>query len=157
MKIVLIQTGKTNVSYISEGVNEFASRIKKYSAFEILTVPEIKNAANMPLNEQKSREAAMVMKLIGSDDYVIALDEKGKELRSVELAGQLQKIFLLSKKRLVFIIGGPWGFAPEITERAEMRLSLSKLTFSHQLVRLLFTEQLYRALTVLKGDPYHHE
>jgi 23S rRNA (pseudouridine1915-N3)-methyltransferase len=157
MKIVLIQTGKTNIKYISEGVDEYVSRIRKYSAFDIITVPEIKNQASVPRNDQKRKEAESIMKLIGSDDYVIALDEKGKEYRSVELAEQIQRIFLLSKKRLVFIIGGPWGFASEIHDRAEMRLSLSKLTFSHQLVRLLFAEQLYRVLTVIKGDPYHHE
>jgi 23S rRNA (pseudouridine1915-N3)-methyltransferase len=95
--------------------------------------------------------------LLNSEDFVVALDEKGREFRTMEFSEQLRKIFMLSKKRIVFVTGGPWGLSDEVYERAELRMSLSKMTFSHQLVRLLFVEQLYRALTVIKGDPYHHE
>ena len=157
MKMILIQTGKTTVKYISAGVEDYSGRIRKYSPFEIVTIPELRNVATLPVNEQKNREAESISRLITADDYVVALDERGKELRSVEFAEHLQKIFLLSKKRLVFIIGGPWGFSPRMLERADMKLSLSKFTFSHQMVRILFAEQLYRALTVIKGVPYHHE
>jgi 23S rRNA (pseudouridine1915-N3)-methyltransferase len=156
MKIILLQTGKTIEKYISEGVNDFSDRIRKYSRFEIKTIPDLKNTRNMPVAEQKLREGRMISELISSEDFVIALDEKGRELNTKELSEQLAKIFMLPKKRVVFIIGGPWGFSEEVYGRADMKLSLSKLTFSHQLVRLLFAEQLYRALTVIKGDPYHH-
>jgi 23S rRNA (pseudouridine1915-N3)-methyltransferase len=156
MKIILLQTGKTIEKYISEGVNDFSDRIRKYSRFEIKTIPDLKNTRNMPVAEQKLREGRMISELISSEDFVIALDEKGRELNTKELSEQLARIFMLPKKRVVFIIGGPWGFSEEVYGRADMKLSLSKLTFSHQLVRLLFAEQLYRALTVIKGDPYHH-
>jgi 23S rRNA (pseudouridine1915-N3)-methyltransferase len=156
MKIILLQTGKTIEKYISEGVNDFSDRIRKYSRFEIKTIPDLKNTRNMPVAEQKLREGRMISELISSEDFVIALDEKGRELNTKELSEQLAKIFMLPKNRVVFIIGGPWGFSEEVYGRADMKLSLSKLTFSHQLVRLLFAEQLYRALTVIKGDPYHH-
>lgn len=156
MKIILLQTGKTTEKYIAEGVDDFSARIRKYSGFEIKTVPELKNTKNMPVAEQKMKEGRMILQLINSEDYVIALDERGKELSTNEFSNQLGKVFMLSKKRIVFIIGGVWGFSHEVYERADEKMSMSKLTFSHQLVRLLFAEQLYRALTVIKGDPYHH-
>jgi 23S rRNA (pseudouridine1915-N3)-methyltransferase len=111
----------------------------------------------MPVAEQKAREGKKILESVGADDYMIVLDEKGKEFSTAEFAGQLGKIFLLSKKRIVFVIGGPYGFAAEVYQRADLKMSLSRLTFSHQMVRLLFTEQLYRAFTVIRGDPYHHE
>ena len=156
MKIILLQTGKTIEKYISEGVNDFSDRIRKYSRFEIKTIPDLKKTRNMPVAEQKLREGRMIIELISIEDFVIILDEKGRELNTKELSEQLARIFMLPKKRVVFIIGGPWGFSEEVYSRADMKLSLSKLTFSHQLVRLLFAEQLYRVLTVIKGDPYHH-
>jgi 23S rRNA (pseudouridine1915-N3)-methyltransferase len=157
MKIVLFQIGKTTEKYISEGVDEFTSRIRKYAGFEIITIPELRNTKNMPVSEQKLQEGKNILQLLNRDDYVIVLDEKGKEFSTRELAGVIGKIFLLSKKRIVFIIGGPWGFYEEVFKRSDLRMSLSKLTFSHQVVRLLFAEQLYRVLTVIKGDPYHHD
>jgi 23S rRNA (pseudouridine1915-N3)-methyltransferase len=156
MKITLVQTGKTTEKYISEGIEEYSARIRKYTGFEILTIPDLKNTRNMPVAGQKIKEGALITQLLNNEDYVIVLDEKGREFRTVEFSEQLMKIFMLSKKRVVFVIGGPWGFSEEVLNRADLRMSLSKLTFSHQLVRLLFVEQLYRALTVIKGDPYHH-
>lgn len=157
MKIILLQTGKTTDKYIAAGVDEFSARIRKYSGFEIQTIPDLKNTKNMPVREQKQKEGKQIMQLLNNDDYVVALDEKGTEFSTIDFSGQLSKIFMLAKKRLVFVIGGPWGFSEEIYKRADLKMSLSKLTFPHQLVRLLFVEQLYRALTVIKGDPYHHE
>jgi 23S rRNA (pseudouridine1915-N3)-methyltransferase len=157
MKITLLQTGKTTEKYITDGVDEFSARIRKYAGFEILTIPELKNTKNMPITGQKIKEGRLILQLLNNEDYVIVLDEKGREFRTVELSEQLSKIFMLSKKRVVFVIGGPWGFSEEVYKRADQKMSLSKLTFSHQMVRLLFAEQLYRALTVIKGDPYHHE
>jgi 23S rRNA (pseudouridine1915-N3)-methyltransferase len=125
--------------------------------FEIITLPELKNTRNMPVQEQKIKESIKIAQSIGDDDYVVLLDERGKELKTVEFSGFLEKSFLLSKKRIVFVIGGPWGFSENVYLRADYKLSLSKMTFPHQLVRLLFLEQLYRAFTIIKGEPYHHE
>lgn len=157
MRVAILQTGKTIEKYISDGVAEFSARIRKYAGFEILTIPELKNTKNMPVASQKMKEGNLILQLLNNEDYVVVLDEKGREFRTIEFSEQLRKIFMLSKKRVVFVIGGPWGFSDEVYERADFRMSLSKLTFSHQMVRLLFVEQLYRALTVIKGDPYHHE
>jgi 23S rRNA (pseudouridine1915-N3)-methyltransferase len=152
-----MQTGKTTDKHISELVDMYSKRIRKYSVFEIVTLPELKNTKNMPVQEQKSKEAVKIIQSLTNDDYVILLDENGKELRTIEFSGTLERIFFLPKKRIVFIIAGPWGFSEEVYVRADYRLSLSKMTFPHQLVRLLFLEQLYRVFTIIKGEPYHHE
>jgi len=157
MKIILLQTGKTNEKYISEGVEEYSGRIRKYNPFEIITLPDLRNTKNMPVTEQKTREGRKILESVGTDDFMIVLDEKGKEFSTSEFSGQLGKIFLMSKKRIIFVIGGPYGFSEDVYSRADMKMSLSRLTFSHQMVRLLFAEQLYRVFTLIKGDPYHHE
>jgi len=157
MKISLLQTGKTTDKNMAELVDLYANRIKKYSVFEIITLPDLKNTRNMPVQEQMIKEADKILQSISNDDYIILLDEKGKEFRTIEFSGYLEKIFLLAKKRIVFIIGGPWGFSKEVYSKADFKMSLSKMTFPHQLVRLLFLEQLYRVFTIIKGEPYHHE
>jgi len=157
MKIALLQTGKTTDKHIAELVDLYTNRIKKYAVFEIITLPDIKNTRNMPVEEQKSKEATKIIQSTSAEDHIILLDEKGKELRTVEFSATLEKMFLLHKKRIVFVIGGPWGFSDSIYNRADHKISLSKMTFPHQLVRLLFLEQLYRAFTIIKGEPYHHE
>ena len=157
MKITLLQNGKTTDKSISAIVDLYAKRIKKYSAFEIITLPELKNTKNMPVQEQKNKEATKIIQSVTDDDYIILLDERGKELNTLEFSGILEKLFFLPKKRIVFIIGGPWGFSDEVYARADYKMSLSKMTFPHQLVRLLFLEQLYRIFTIIKGEPYHHE
>ena len=157
MKITLIQTGKTSSDYILKGVDDYASRIRKYTGFEIATVPDLRNTRNMPPDEQKEKEGRGIIRLLNNDDYVITLDESGKSWSTLDFAANLQKIFMLSKKRVVFITGGPWGVSDEVRKKSGLVLSLSRMTFSHQLVRLLFAEQLYRILTVMNGDPYHHE
>jgi 23S rRNA (pseudouridine1915-N3)-methyltransferase len=157
MKIALLQTGKTIDRYISEAADDYASRIRKYNSFDVLTVPDLKNTKNMPPAEQKVKEGVKILQAVASEDYVILLDERGKEFRTVDFSSSLEKIFMLPKKRILFIIGGPWGFSDEVYKRADMKISLSKMTFPHQLVRLLFLEQLYRAMTIIKGEPYHHE
>jgi 23S rRNA (pseudouridine1915-N3)-methyltransferase len=157
MKTALLQTGKTTDKNIAEVFDLYAGRIKKYTVFEIITLPDLKNAKNMPVQEQKMKEGKKIIQSVSADDYVILLDERGKELRTLEFSGLMEKIFMLPKKRLVFIIGGPWGFSDEVYDRADFRMSLSKMTFPHQLVRLLFLEQLYRVFTIMKGEPYHHE
>ncbi len=157
MKIILLQTGKTSEKYINEGVSSYAGRLQKYSDFEIISLPEIRNTKNMPVNEQKEKEGDQIMGYLKKDDYAVALDEKGREFTTLELSGKTEKILMLSKKRLVFIVGGPFGISEKVLARADLILSLSRLTFSHQVVRLLFMEQLYRVFTVIRGEPYHHE
>jgi len=157
MKITLLQTGKTTDKHVAELVDMYTNRIKKYTVFDIVTIPELKNTKNMPVQEQKTREATKIIQSITDDDYVILLDEKGKEIKTIEFSVALEKMFFLPKKRIVFIIGGPWGFSEKVYSRADYKMSLSKMTFPHQLVRLLFLEQLYRVFTIIKGEPYHHE
>jgi 23S rRNA (pseudouridine1915-N3)-methyltransferase len=157
MKVTLLQTGKTTDKHMSELVDLYAGRIKKYTVFEIITLPELKNTKNMPVQEQQNKEAAKLFQSINEDDYIILLDERGKELRTIEFSGLIEKLFFLPKKRIVFVIGGPWGFSESVYSRADFKISLSKMTYPHQLVRLLFLEQLYRAFTIIKGEPYHHE
>jgi len=157
MKIALVQTGKTTDKNIAEVAELYSGRIKRYSSFEIITLPELKNVANVPIPEQKTREGNKFLQIVNSDDYVILMDERGKEFRTIEFTVMLEKLFMLQKKRILFVIGGPWGFSDDVYNRADMKMSLSKMTFPHQLVRLLFLEQLYRAFTIIKGEPYHHE
>ena len=157
MKIALLQTGKTTDKHVSELVDLFTNRIKRYSVFEIITLTDIKNTRNMSVKELKNKEAMKIIQSISDDDFIILLDERGKEFRTVEFSGFLEKLFFLPKKRIVFVIGGPWGFSEEVYSRADFKMSLSKMTFPHQLVRLLFLEQLYRVFTIIKGEPYHHE
>jgi 23S rRNA (pseudouridine1915-N3)-methyltransferase len=157
MKIVLLQTGKTTDKNIEAVADLYTLRIKKQTGFEIITLPELKNTRNIPVPEQKQKEGKRILQSFSNDDYVILLDEKGKEYRTIEFSELLEKFFMYPKKRLVFVIGGPWGFSGDVYNRADMMMSLSKMTFPHQLVRLLFLEQLYRAFTVIKGDPYHHD
>ena len=157
MKLVLLMTGKTTQSWIKEGVDEYQKRIAKYARFEIIAVPDTKNPGNRPAEWVREKEAERILPAIRADDYTVLLDEHGKTFSTTELASWLEKSMLLPKKRIVFVIGGPWGFHESVRSRADHVLSLSKLTFSHQVVRLLFAEQLYRALTVIAGDPYHHE
>jgi 23S rRNA (pseudouridine1915-N3)-methyltransferase len=157
MKIALLQTGKTSERYLTEGIAIFEERIRKYSALEIITVPDIKRTRNLPEHEQKVREGEQILRFFRNDDYIVILDDKGKEFSTIEFSAWLEKSFMYQKKRILFVIGGAWGFSGDVIKKADMNLSLSRLTFSHQMVRLLFIEQLYRAFTILKGEPYHHE
>jgi len=157
MKLVLLMTGKTSPAWIKEGVDEYQKRIARHARFEIITLPEVKNPGNRAAGRVIEKEAEKILPAINSDDYVVLLDEHGKTCSTGELASWLQKTMMLPKKRLIFVIGGPWGFHESVRTRADHVISLSRLTFSHQVVRLLFTEQLYRVLTVIAGDPYHNE
>ena len=157
MKIILMQTGKTTDRNIAELAGLYTKRINKYCAFEIVTQPDIKNTRNMPVQEQMEKEGKRILGSLSGEDYVVLLDERGEEMRTSGLASWMERTLMFPAKRLVFVIGGPWGFSKGVYDRADFSLSLSKLTFPHQLVRLLFLEQLYRAFTVIKGEPYHHE
>jgi 23S rRNA (pseudouridine1915-N3)-methyltransferase len=157
MKLVLLVSGKTEEKYLRDGISEYEERIKRYAGFEIRDAGSLKNTASMPVPEQKRREADLFQRYINPGDIVVLLDERGKEMRSVEFAAFLNRHFLSGNKTLVFIVGGPYGFDEVLKQRAGAVISLSKMTFSHQMVRLIFTEQLYRALTILKNESYHHE
>lgn len=156
MKIELIQVGKTVNRIFVDGINEYLGRIKHYVPFSITTIPEIKNTKSLSESQQKNLEASLILKQIQAQDTVVLLDEHGKEFRSVEFAAWLEKQQQVAR-RLVFVIGGPYGFAEPVYERANSKISLSKMTFSHQMVRMIFCEQLYRACTIIQGEPYHHE
>ncbi len=156
MRITLLQTGKTRDHYIIEGVEEFRKRVVRYAPFTIETIPDLKNSRNMSIKEVQQKEGAMILKRLKSVDYLILLDERGKEFHSLGFAKHLNSMEG-RVNHIVFLIGGPYGFSEEVYQRANEKFSLSKLTFSHQLIRLLFMEQLYRAFTILKGEPYHHE
>lgn len=157
MKITLLQTGKTTERHVSEGVGIYTERLKKYCDFGIITIPDLKDTRKMPLKEQKEREGRKILDATGKDDLLVLLDERGRELTTVEFAEWLGKRMQESRKRILFVVGGPWGFSDEVYAAAFFRLSLSRMTFPHQLVRLLFSEQLYRAFTIIRGEPYHHE
>lgn len=156
MKTILIQIGKTVDKHFQTIIADYVDRIGHYMPFEVVTIPELKNTKSLSAEQQKEREAESLLKLLQSSDTVVLLDEHGKEYRSVEFASWLERQ-QLSARRLVFVIGGPYGFAQSVYSRANQMLSLSKMTFSHQMIRMTFCEQIYRACTILRGEPYHHE
>jgi len=157
MKIKVIAPGRTDINYLKQAVEEYEKRIKHYIPFESLSLPSTKGSPNRKIMAQKVNESEKLLKYIKSSDFVVLLDERGIELRSREFADFLTRKFNSSVKTLVFLIGGPFGFDDSIRERADYTLSLSKMTFSHQMIRLFFVEQLYRAMTIINNEPYHHE
>ena len=156
MKIKLILTGKTEKAYIAAGMSEYCKRLIRYIPFEISEI-EIKKPGGKDIAAFVKTESAAQLKHLEANDYVVLLDEKGKSADSVAFSGFLQQKMNESRKSVVFIIGGAYGFSPEIYKRADYMLSLSSMTFSHQLARLIFIEQLYRAFTIINGEPYHHQ
>ncbi len=157
MKITFLTVGKTEDAYLKEGVDKYVKRLKHYTRLELADLPELKNTKALTEQQQKAKEAELILKKISPTDYVVLLDEKGTELSSKQFAAYLEKRSLSTAASLVFVVGGPYGFDRSVYDRANDRLSLSQMTFSHQMIRLFFTEQLYRAFTILKGEPYHHE
>lgn len=156
MKTELIVVGKTTNKHFVAAINDYLDRIGHYMPFSVTVIPELRNAKSLSQQQQKDKEGESILRLLQSSDTVVLLDERGKEPRSIELADWLQRQ-QQTARRLVFIIGGPYGFSQQVYSRADSMLSLSRLTFSHQMVRLIFVEQLYRACTIIKGEPYHHE
>lgn len=155
MRITLMQTGKTRDSFIREGVEQFRKRVEKYVPFQIVTVPDLKNTRSMTMKEVQKKEGEQQLRRLKQGSFLMLLDERGETHDSIAFARQLQSLESRTA-HLVFLIGGPYGFSEELYTRAQARLSLSRLTFSHQLVRVIFMEQLYRAFTILRGEPYHH-
>lgn len=156
MKICLLVIGKTDAAYIRSGIEEYEKRMGKYVNYEMKVLSDVKNSKHMSEEVQKEKEGELLLEQLQTGDFVVLLDEKGKQLNSVEFSTYVAQKMQLGIKRMVFIIGGPYGFTGKVYERGNDKISLSKMTFSHQMVRMIFIEQLYRAMTIWKGEPYHH-
>lgn len=149
--------GKTTDRNFTEAFQEYQNRLKHYISFESVVIPELKNTRNLTEEQQKEKEGEAILKNIQPADYTVLLDEHGQEFTSLRFASYLEKKLHTVNRRLVFIIGGPYGFSKPVYERAHEKISLSRMTFSHQMIRVIFAEQLYRAMTILNNEPYHHE
>lgn len=157
MKITLLTVGKTNDLSFKNAISEYQKRLKFYISFDIEEIPCLKNTKNLTEDNQKQKEGELILRYLQAEDEVVLLDDKGSEFSSKQFASYIEKKTTSGLKHLVFVVGGPYGFSQEVYQRANDKVSLSRMTFSHQMVRLVFTEQLYRAMTILKGEPYHHE
>ena len=157
MKISLVVIGKTDAGYLIEAIEDYKSRLKHYIPFEMEVIPDVKNAKNFSEAQQKEKEGEMILKMVQPGDYLVLLDDKGKEYTSMQFSSYIEKKMHTVPKRLVFVVGGPYGFSEAVYGAASEKISLSKMTFSHQMVRLIFIEQIYRAMTILNHEPYHHE
>lgn len=156
MKITLLCIGKTDESYLINGIDKYVKRLQYYTSFKLVVLPDVKKSKGMNTQVQKKKEAELLLKNITAADEVILLDENGKEYASLTFSAFLEKKMLHSSSNLVFIIGGPFGFDDAIYQRANAKIALSRMTFSHQMIRLFFVEQLYRSFTIMKNEPYHH-
>ena len=157
MKITFLTVGKTEDAYLKEGIEKYVKRLKHYTKLELVELNELKNTKALTPEQQKAKEAEMILKKITPLDHVVLMDEKGTEYSSTQFAAYINKREISSSATLIFVIGGPYGFDQSVYQRANDKISLSRMTFSHQMVRLFFVEQLYRAYTIMKGEPYHHE
>ena len=157
MKIKLLFIGKTDDSCLQRLMDNYEKRIKNLSVFERIIIPDLKNTKNLSEKQQKEKEGSLLLQKLVPSDFVVLLDEKGKEMVSIQFSNFLQKQMNAGLKNLVFVIGGPYGFSEKVYQRANTKIALSQMTFSHQLVRLIFLEQLYRGLAILNNHPYHHD
>ncbi len=156
MKIIFMTVGKTDFGFLNEGIDMYSKRIAKYATFEMVSIADLKNTRNLSTDEIKLREGQLILKAIGTTDFLVLLDERGKQQSSPAFAQYIEQLQLRNTKQVVFLCGGAYGFSAAVYERANANLSLSLMTFSHQLVRVLFLEQLYRAFSILHNEPYHH-
>lgn len=157
MKIALVVIGKTDARYFVDAIEEYRNRLIHYIPFEMEVIPDIKNVKNLSESQQKEKEGELILKTLQPGDYLVLLDERGKEFTSIQFSAYLEKKMHTVPKRVLFVIGGPYGFSESVYKAASEKISLSKMTFSHQMIRLIFVEQLYRAMTILNHEPYHHE
>ena len=157
MKFTLLVVGRTVEKHYITAIDDYVARTKHFTQFDMEVIPELKNTKSLSMEQQKEKEAELILKALQPGDVVVLLDEHGKEFRSIEFADWIERKMHTVNKRLVFIIGGPYGFSPKVYAAAQEKISLSKMTFSHQMIRLIFVEQLYRAFTILNNNPYHHE
>ena len=157
MKFTLLVVGRPVEKHYITAIDDYVARTKQFISFDMEVIPELKNTKSLSAEQQKEKEGELILKALQPGDVVVLLDEHGKEIRSIEFADWVERKMHTVNKRLVFIIGGPYGFSPKVYEAAQEKISLSKMTFSHQMIRLIFVEQLYRAMTILNNNPYHHE
>lgn len=157
MDIALITIGKTHFDFIVKGIAEYCKRLNRYVPFSILELPDVKVSKSTTEAQQKEREADILLDRMLPSDFVILLDERGKQFSSLEFADYILRLMSSGRKRILFIVGGPYGFAQRVYDRADAKISLSRMTFNHEMVRMFFIEQIYRAMTILRGEPYHHE
>ena len=157
MKIAFMVVGKTTDTDLQKLQDQYCQRLKHYVNFENIVIPELKNTKSLSIEQQKDKEGELILKAIDPSDDVVLLDDKGKQYSSIGFSEFIQRKMNATTRRLVFVVGGPYGFSSAVYDRANAKLSLSLMTFSHQMIRLLFVEQVYRAFTILKGEPYHHE
>lgn len=157
MRITLLVVGASDNKHFIAAQKDYEERLKHYIQFEMSVIPDIKNTRSLTTEQQKQQEGEKILRQIQQNDYIVLLDEHGTEMSSTELSLWLRKRMNASTRRLLFIVGGPYGFSPDVYKKAHAQISLSRLTYSHQMIRLIFTEQLYRAMTILHGEPYHHE
>lgn len=156
MKTTLLVIGKTDKDFVIKGIEEYQKRLIHYIPYEMKIIPDIKNTKNLSEQQQKQKEGELILSQVKSGDLLILLDEGGKEFSSVAFSKFIEQKMLSGIKNLIFVIGGPYGFSPDVYKEAQGKISLSKMTFSHQMIRMIFTEQLYRAMTILRNEPYHH-
>ena len=157
MKFTLLVVGRTVDKHFTALISEYTGRVSHYVPFDMEVIPELKNTKSLSVQQQKDKEGELILKSLQPTDMVVLLDEHGQEFRSVDFARWIERKMQTLQKRLVFVVGGPYGFSDTVYSRANEKISLSKMTYSHQMVRLVFAEQLYRAMTIIKGEPYHHE
>lgn len=157
MKTILLAIGRTVEKHYITAIDDYLQRTKHFISFDMEVIPELKNTKSLTMEQQKEKEGELLLKAFQPGDVIVLLDEHGKEFRSVDFANWMEKKMSTVNKRLVFVIGGPYGFSSKVYDAAHEKISLSKMTFSHQMIRLIFVEQLYRAMTILQGGPYHHE
>ena len=157
MKIVLAVVGKTTNGYLRQGIDEYTSRLSHYIPFSVEYIDDVKNTRNLSEQQQKTAEGKSILAMLDKGDYVVLLDEHGKEFTSVQFSKYIEKRMASGARRMVLVVGGPYGFSQDVYDRANELLSLSKMTFPHEMIRLIFTEQLYRAMTIINHEPYHHE
>ena len=156
MKIVFLVIGKTDESYLDTGILKYIKRLEHYVPFEMKIIPDIKNRKTLTEEQQKKAEGELILSNINIGDDLVLLDENGKTFSSVAFSQWIEKQMNIASKRMIFVVGGPYGFSKEVYAKAKFKISLSEMTFSHQMIRLIFVEQLYRAFTIIKGEPYHH-
>lgn len=157
MKIVIMAVGRTSTDYIISATADYIRRASRYMPVEEYIIPDVKTSKGIASAQQKVMEGTRILAALAPGDRVVLLDERGKQYTSREFAGMIEKLSVSGIRRLVFIIGGPYGFSSEVYDRADFQLSLSRMTFSHEMIRLFFAEQVYRAMTILRGEPYHHD
>ena len=157
MRITLLAVGKTDIPWVGDALDMYASRLRHYVPFGVTQIPELKNVSALSRDQIKAKEGELILKNLKKEDFVVLLDERGREYRSVEFASMLEERMTRMGRDIVFVVGGAYGFCKGVYDRADDSVSLSRMTFSHQMVRAVFAEQLYRAFTIMRGEPYHHE